>query len=124
MPRRWRSSTEAVSKPSGRGTLAEASAPRLTSRLKSPVSPLIDGLILAGRRLPIGNVCGAPLRSRPQLAPSEAAEEDGYPESQNGAEADCSHDDPPNPGRKTVHGVVSPLHEPKLCCARDGAHEV
>ena len=93
--------------------------PRLTSRLMSAVSPPIDGLILAGRRLAIGNVCGA-LRSRPQLAPSEAAEEGGYPESQNGSEADCSHDDPPNPGRKTVHGVVSPLHEPKLCCARDG----
>jgi len=30
----------------------------------SAVSPPIDGLILAGRRLPIGNVCGAPLRSR------------------------------------------------------------
>ncbi len=87
MPRRWRSSTEAVNKPSGRGTLAEASVPRLTSRLKSPVSPLIDGLILAGRRLPIDNVCGAPRRSRPQLAPSEAAEDAGYPESQNGAEA-------------------------------------
>jgi hypothetical protein len=87
--------------------------PRLTSRLMSAVSPPIDGLILAGRRLAIGNVCGAPLRSRPQLAPSEAAEDAGYPESQNGAEADCSHDDPPNPGRKTVHGVVSPLHEPR-----------
>jgi hypothetical protein len=83
--------------------------PRLTFRLMSPVSPLIDGLILAARRRPIGNVCGATLRSRPQLAPSEAAEDDGYPESQNGAEADCSHDDPPNPGRKTVHCVVSPL---------------
>ena len=113
MPRRWRSSTEAVSKPSGRGTLAEASVPRLTSRLKSPVSPPIDGLILAARRRPIGNVCGAPLRSRPQLAPSEAAEDAGDPESQNRAEADCTHDDPPSPGRKIVHGVVSPLHEPR-----------
>ena len=113
MPLRWRSSTEAVSKPSGRGTLAEASVPRLTFRLMSPVSPLIDGLILAGRRLPISNVCGVPRRSRPQLAPSEAAEDAGYPESQNRAEADGGHDDPPNPGRKTVHDVVSPLHEPR-----------
>ena len=118
MPRRWRSSTEAVSKPSGRGTLAEASVPRLTSRLKSLVSPLIDGLILAGRRLAIGNVCSTPRRSRPQLAPSEAAEDAGDPESQIGAEADRKHDDPPNPARKTVHGVVSPLDEPRLCCAR------
>jgi hypothetical protein len=92
--------------------------PRLTSRLMSAVSPPIDGLILAGRRLAIGNVCGAPLRSRPQLAPSEAAEDAGDPESQNGAEADRKHDDPPNPARKTVHGVVSPLDEPRLCCAR------
>ncbi len=108
MPRRWRSSTEAVSKPSGRGTLAEASVPRQTSRLMSAVSPPIDGFILAGRRRVIGSNGGAPLRSRPQLAPSEAAEDAGDPESQNGAEADASHDDPPNPGRKTVHGVVSP----------------
>ena len=93
--------------------------PRLTSRLMS-FSPPIDGLILAGRRLAIGNVCGAPLRSRPQLAPSEAAEDAGDPESQNGAEADRKHDDPPNPARKTVHGVVSPLDEPRLCCAHDG----
>ena len=108
MPRRWRSSTEAVSKPSGRGTLAEVSVSRLTSRLRSAVSPPIDGLILAARRWPIGNCSGAPLRSRPQLAPSEAAEDAGDPVSQNGAEADAKHDDPPNPGRKTVHGVVSP----------------
>ena len=74
----------------------------------SAVSPPIDGLILAARRRPIGNVCGAPLCSRPQLAPSEAAEDAGYPESQNRAEADRKHDDPPNPGRKIVHGVVSP----------------
>ena len=92
--------------------------PRLTSRLMSAVSPPIDGLILAGRRLAIGNVCGAHLRSRPQLAPSEAAEDAGDPESQNGAEADRKHHDPPNPARKTVHGVVSPLDEPRLCCAR------
>jgi hypothetical protein len=78
--------------------------PRLTSRLKSPVSPLIGGLILARRRLAIGNVCGASLRSRLQLAPSEAAEDAGYPESQNGAEAYRKYDDPPNPGRKAVHG--------------------
>jgi len=108
MPRRWRSSTEAVSKPSGRGTLAEVSVSRLTSRLRSAVSPPIDGLILATRRRLIGNVCGAPLRSRPQLTPSEAAEDAGDPESQNGAEADGSHDDPPNPDRKTVHGIVPP----------------
>jgi hypothetical protein len=82
----------------------------------SAVSPPIDGLILAARRRPIDNVCGAPRRSRPQLAPSEAAEEAGDPESQNGAEADRKHDDPPNPARKTVHGVVSPLDEPRLCC--------
>jgi hypothetical protein len=74
----------------------------------SAVSRPIDCLILAARRRPIGNVRGAPLRSRPQLAPSEVDEDAGYPESQNGAEADANHDDPPNPGRKTVHGVVSP----------------
>jgi hypothetical protein len=108
MPRRLGTSTEAVSKPSGRGALAEASVPRLTSRLMSAVSPPIDGLILAARRRPIGNIRGATLRSRPQLAPSEAAEDAGDPESQNGAEADRKHDDPPNPGRKIVHGVVSP----------------
>ena len=119
MPRRWRSSTEAVSKPSGRGTLAEASVPRLTSRLMSAVSPPIDGLILAARRRPIRSDCGTLLRALPALAPSDAAEDAGHPESQHGAEADCSHADPPNPGRKIVHGVVSPLHEPRLCCARD-----
>ena len=74
----------------------------------SAVSPPIDGLILAARRRPIDNVCGAPRRSRPQLAPSEAAEEAGDPESQNGAEADRKHDDPPNPARKTVHRIASP----------------
>jgi hypothetical protein len=47
--------------------------------------------------------------ARPLLAPQEAAEDAGYPESQNGAEADGSHDNPPNPGRKTVHGVGSPI---------------
>ena len=45
MPRRWRSSTEAVSKPSGRGHPAETSVPRLTSRLMSAVSPPIDGSV-------------------------------------------------------------------------------
>ena len=52
------------------------------------------------------------MHAPPQLAPEKAAEDAGDPESQNGAEADGSHDDPPKPGRKTVHGVVSPLHEP------------
>jgi hypothetical protein len=82
MPRHWRCSTEAVSKPSGRGTWRRLLCPRLTSRLilMSAVSPPIDGLILAARRRPIGNVCGAPLRSRPQLARSEAAEDAGDPE--------------------------------------------
>ena len=61
--------------------------PRQTSRLMSAVSPPIDGFILAGRRRVIGSNGGVPLRSRPQLAPSEAAEDAGYPESQNGAEA-------------------------------------
>ena len=89
--------------------------PRLTSRLMSAVSPPIDRFILAGRRRVIGSNGGAPLRSRPQLAPSEAAEDVGNPESQNRAEADRKHDDPPNPGRKIVHGVVSPLHELRLC---------
>ena len=85
--------------------------PRLTSRLMSAVSPPINGLILAARRRPIGNVCGAPLRSRPQLAPSEAAEDAGDPVSQHGAEPNSGHDDPPNPGRKTVQGVRSPPHD-------------
>ena len=88
--------------------------PRLTSRLRSAFSPPTDSFILAGRRRVIASVGGAPLRSRPQLAPSDAAEDAGYPESQNGAEAYRKYDDPPNPGRKTVHGVVSPLHEPRL----------
>ena len=94
--------------------------PRLTSRLMSAVSPPIDGLILAARRRPIRSDCGTLLRAPPALAPSEAAEDAGYPESQNGAEADAKHYDPPNPGRKIVHGVVSPLHEPRLCWVRDG----
>jgi hypothetical protein len=114
MPRRLGTSTEAVSKPSGRGALAEASVPRLTSRLMSAVRPPIDGVILAARRRPIGSDTGATLRMRPQLAPSEAAQDAGDPESQNRAEADASHDVPPNPGRKIVHGVVSP-------CARTRA---
>ena len=82
--------------------------PRLTSRLMSAVSPPINGLILAARRRPIRSGCGTLLRALPALAPSEAAEDAGDPESQNRAEADRKHDDPPNPGRKTVHGVVSP----------------
>src|SRR5271166_130065 len=36
----------------------------------------------------------------------------GYPESQNRTEADGGYDNPPNPGRKTVHCGVSPPDEP------------
>jgi hypothetical protein len=51
---------------------------------------------------------GAARKALPRLAAEITAESSGHPENKNGAEADDSHDDPPNPGRKTVHGVVSP----------------
>ena len=59
------------------------------------------GLISSGKTDASGRVATAP--APPQLPPSEAAEDAGHPKSQNGAEADAHHDDPPNPGRKIVH---------------------
>jgi hypothetical protein len=55
----------------------------------------------------------------PQLAADITAKGSGDPESQNGAEADDKHDDPPNRGRKTVHGVLSSpgQNEGEIACA-------
>src|ERR1700739_3642681 len=47
------------------------------------------------------------------------AEDASRPENKNGRKADHSHDDPPKPGRKTVHGVGSPPLEPRPYCRRD-----
>src|SRR5437667_6845461 len=63
-------------------------------------------MLLSHRKGAPGSEGAAP-RAPPQLAP-QVAEGRCQPESQNGAKADDSHDDPPHPGRKTIHGVLSP----------------
>jgi hypothetical protein len=63
MPRRWRSSAEAVSKPSGRGTWRRllCASPRFDYERRQSAD---RWPILAVRRRPIGNVCGANLTAR------------------------------------------------------------
>src|SRR5215831_12367089 len=64
-----------------------------------------------------------PLVAR-QFAPQVAAEDADRPVSQNRPEADNGHDDPPNPSRKTLHGVGSPLLEPEPYWRCDGLSRV
>jgi hypothetical protein len=75
--------------------------------VKTRLAPLIVAVsvILPGWARLAETEAAAPY-ARPQLAADITAEGSGDPESQNGAEADGKHDDPPNQGRKTVHGVV------------------
>jgi hypothetical protein len=73
------------------------------------LSPLIVAVavILPGWAAIPETVAAAP-NARPQPAPDITAEGSGHPENQNGAETDGGHHDPPSPGRRTAHGVVSP----------------
>jgi hypothetical protein len=44
------------------------------------------------------------------LAPQKAAEDSADPKSQDRAEADGSHDEPPDQGQATAYDVGSPPH--------------
>jgi hypothetical protein len=68
----------------------------------------VDSFILGGRSRPIGNCSAAPQHTQLSLASQKAAEDPADPKSQNRAKADGSHDEPPDQGRPTVHGVGSP----------------
>ena len=70
----------------------------------------VDSSIPAGRPRPIGNDSAAPQHTRLPLAPQKAAEDSADPKSQDRAEADGSHDEPPDQGQATAYGVGSPSH--------------
>src|SRR5262249_4754201 len=98
--RAWRQPREAILfRASGTSGLWRKPAMTPTG-LPAPIAAVV--LILAG-----WGVLAAATRAR-QLASEVSGEGSGYRNSQDGAETDAKHDDPPDPGGKTIHGVLSP----------------
>ena len=84
----------------------------------------VGSLVLPGECRPVGDDRAANRRERPAPAAQKPADKAGDQVNEDGAEAENRYDNPPSPGRETVHVVNILAAESRQCCAAGGARIV